>query len=113
MFDGSFEIKISLSNLILPEDGFNKPEIALAKTVWPFPEIPAIPKISCFFTIRLTFEILSLFEEPEIVKLSNSKTASPDFIFLREEISVSSPTINRAIFLSFASLLDISPTFRP
>ena len=58
-------------------------------------------------------EILSLFEEPEIVRLSTSNTGSPTSNFFLENTFVSSPTINLAIFRSLASLLKISPTFRP
>ena len=58
-------------------------------------------------------ERLSLFEEPEIFKLSTSNTGSPTCSSFFENTFVSSPTINRAIFRSSASLLEISPTFRP
>ena len=103
----------SLFKIILPASGIIIPERTPARAAWPFPDTPAIPKISPPKTVKLTDFKLSRRPRPTTDKASSCKTGAPAVAACLMGRDVSLPTIMRAIFCSSASDVAISPTFLP
>ena len=96
-----------------PSSSFLRPEITSASIDCPFPDTPAIPRISCSKTVSETFTRPLRTDVPFALTLDMLSRALPTAILSRFLTEVSSPTINFAIIFSFASLVKSSPTFFP